>query len=316
MKTSIMEKRETRRGTKRDSFFYEVKTNKVVYLMMLPAIVCLLIFNYLPMLGLVVAFQNYSPAAGILGSQWLGFDNFIRFFQSPYFLRCIKNTLGLSIYGNIVGFPAPIILAILLNEIRCKWYKKCVQTITYIPHFVSLVVICGILMDFCSQDGVINDVIALFGGKRTNLLMKPELYKTIHVFSDVWREIGWGSIVYLAALTAIDASLYEAASIDGAGRFRQIWHITLPGIASTVVTMFILRIGGIMAVGFEKIILLYNPGIYETAETISTYVYRKGMIDMNFVFSSAVGLFNSVINLIMLVVANRLSKKYNEVGLW
>ena len=315
MKTT-MEKSSKEKTINKNSFFYELKTNKIVYLMMLPAILCIVIFKYIPMFGLVVAFQDYTPAVGVLGSEWIGFDNFIRFFKSPYLVRCIKNTLCLSIYGNVVGFLAMIIMALLLNELRCKWFKKTVQTITYIPHFVSVVVVSGMIMEFCSQDGILNDIIVLFGGDRANLLLQPHLFKTIYIFSDLWTELGWGSIVYLAALTGIDPTLYDAASIDGAGRLKQTWHITIPGIMPTVVTMFLLRIGGLMSVGFEKIILLWNPSTYETAETISTYVYRKGLMDMNFGFSSAIGLFNSVINLAFVLFGNWLSKKYNDMGLW
>lgn len=315
MSTGITSKTKIKKKHK-DSFAAEMQKNGLIYLMALPGLTLLLIFCYLPMFGVIVAFKDYSPAVGVFASEWVGLKHFMKFFTSPYFARCLKNTLGLSVYSLIAGFPAPIILALLLNELKSKIYKRTVQTITYIPHFISVVVIAGIIIDFTASDGIINDLLALFGFNRTNLLMKPALFKTIYVFSDIWQSVGWGSIVYLAALTAIDASLYEAAMLDGAGRLRQTWHITLPGIIPTIVTMLILRFGSIMSVGFEKIILLYNPSTYETAETISTYVYQKGLIDMNFSYSTAVGLFNSVINLILLLVANRLSRKYAEVGLW
>ena len=215
-----------------------------------------------------------------------------------------------------MGFPLPVILALLLNELKSNTYKRCVQTVTYIPHFVSVVVISGMIIDFCASDGLISDVLAVFGVERSNLLMKAPLFKTIYVLSDIWQGTGWASIVYLAALTAIDSSLYEAAMLDGAGRFKQTLHVTIPGIIPTVVTMLILRVGAIMSVGAEKIILLYNPTTYETAETISSYVYQMGLVNMNFSFSTAVGLFNSVINLILLVLTNIISKKTTEVGLW
>ena len=294
----------------------EMKKTKTVYLMALPGLLLLFVFCYLPMCGVIVGFMDYSPARGIFASQWVGLKHFKSFFESPYFIRCIKNTLGLSVYSLVAGFPAPIILALLLNEIKCKAYKKCIQTVTYIPHFISMVVIAGIIIDFTSLNGIINDVIALFGFERTNLLMKASLFKTIYVMSDLWQSVGWGSIVYLAALTAIDSSLYEAAMLDGAGRLKQTIYVTIPGIAPTVVTMLILRLGAIMSVGAEKIILLYNPTTYETAETISTYVYQKGLVNMNFSYSTAIGLFNSVINLVLLLAANKISKKYTEVGLW
>ena len=297
-------------------FVSEMQKNWQIYLMSLPGLLLLLIFCYIPMFGVLVAFQKYYPALGIFGSKWIGFDNFIKFFKSPYLERVMKNTLGISVYSIVAGFPAPIILALLLNELRCTAYKRLVQTVTYIPHFISIVVIAGIIIDFAKIGGVLNDVLALFGIERTNLLMRPELFKTIYVFSDIWQGIGWGSIVYLAALTAIDSSLYEAAMLDGAGRFKQAIHVTIPGILPTIVTLLIIRLGSIMSVGFEKIILLYNASTYETAETISTYVYQKGLVDMDFGYSTAVGLFNSVINLVLLIITNKISVKYTEVGLW
>lgn len=301
---------------KKDGFVREILKNWMAYLMALPGLLLLLVFCYLPMCGVIVAFKDYSPARGIFGSDWVGVEQFTQFFQSPYFVRCLKNTLGISIYTLVVTFPMAIMLALLLNELKSNLYKRCVQTITYIPHFISTVVIAGIIIDFTASDGVINDIIAFFGFERTNLLMRPELFKTIYVISALWQSLGWSSIVYLAALTAIDASLYEAAMLDGAGRFKQTIHVTIPGIIPTIVTMLILNIGGLMGVGYEKIILLYNPTTYETAETISTYVYQKGLVDMNFSYSTAIGLFNSVINLILLLATNTISKKFTEVGLW
>lgn len=305
-----------RKVGERPSLFYEISKNKIAYLMALPAVILLILFNYAPMFGVVIAFQDYSPALGVLKSDWVGFDNFVRFFKSPYFMRCLSNTLGLSVYSLVMSFPGSIILALLLNEVKNTFFKKTVQTITYLPHFISSVVVCGMIAQFVSTDGLVNDILAVFGFQRSNLLLKPQLFKTIFVAGELWTGLGWGSIVYLAALSGIDTSLYEAAAIDGAGRFKQVIHVTLPGIAPTIVTMLILRLGGIMSVGFEKIILLYNPATYVTAETISTYVYKKGLLDMNFGYSSAVGLFNSVINLILLLTANKVSRKINETSLW
>lgn len=297
-------------------FVREITKNRTAYLMALPGLLALFIFSYLPMAGIIVAFENYSPARGIFASDWVGFKHFINFFNSPYFMRTLTNTLGLSVYSLVFGFPLAIILALLLNELKSEKYKRCVQTITYIPHFVSVVVISGMIIDFCASDGLLNDVLALFGVERSNLLMKPHLFKSIYVWSDIWQGTGWASIVYLAALTGIDGSLYEAAMLDGAGRFKQVIHVTIPGIVPTIVTMLIMRVGAIMSVGADKIILLYNPTTYETAETISSYVYQMGLVNMNFSFSTAVGLFNSVINLILLVATNIISKKTTEVGLW
>lgn len=303
-------------GRAADSFLKEIVKNKYIYLMALPGLLFYLIFCYGPMYGAIIAFKDYSPAAGILGSAWVGLENFKQFFTGMYFVRTLRNTILLSVYQIIFGFPAPILLALLLNEIQSKYFKRTVQTITYIPHFVSLIVISGLIIDFTMQNGIINDIIALFGFERSNLLMRPEMFRRIYVISVIWQEIGWGSIVYLAALGSIDSSLYEAARIDGAGRIRQAWHVTLPGIMPTIVVLFIMQIGKVMSVGFEKVMLLYSPATYETADIISTFVYRKGIEEANYSFSSAVGLFNSVVNLILIFAANTFSRKINETSLW
>lgn len=298
------------------AFFKEMKINRFLYLMAVPGLLYYIIFCYAPMYNLIIAFKDYSPFLGTWGSPWVGFEHFERFFNSIYFTRVIKNTLGLSVYSLAVFFWIPIIFALLLNELRCKTYKKLVQTFTYIPHFISTVVLCGIITGFCRQNGLLNDIIAFFGGERSNLLMRPELFKTIYVLSDVWVGTGWASIVYVAALTGIDPALYEAAEIDGAGRFRKWISITIPGVTPTIVTMLLLNIGTLMSVGFEKVFLLYNPVTYETGEVISTYVYQKGMVEMNFSFSTAVNLFNSVANLLLVLVSNYITRKVTDVGLW
>lgn len=298
------------------AFFKEMKINRFLYLMAVPGLLYYIIFCYAPMYNIIIAFKDYSPFLGTWGSPWAGFEHFERFFNSIYFTRVIKNTLGLSVYSLVVFFWIPIIFALLLNELRCKTYKKLVQTFTYIPHFISTVVLCGIITGFCRQNGLLNDIIAFFGGERSNLLMRPELFKTIYVLSDVWVGTGWASIVYVAALTGIDPALYEAAEIDGAGRFRKWISITIPGITPTIVTMLLLNIGTLMSVGFEKVFLLYNPVTYETGEVISTYVYQKGLVEMNFSFSTAVNLFNSVANLLLVLVANYVTRKVTDVGLW
>jgi len=222
----------------------------------------------------------------------------------------------INLYGLLFGFPAPIILALLLNELHNRVFKRIVQTISYLPHFVSLMVICGIIVNFTGRNGLINDIIAFFGGERVNLLSRPEYFRPIYIISDIWQSVGWGSIIYLAALSSIDVEQYEAARIDGASRWQKIRHISLPGIMPTIVILLILRIGNMMNVGFEKIILLYNPGTYETADVISSYVYRKGLMEFSFSFSSAVGLFNSVINFTLLLCANWISRRVNETSLW
>lgn len=298
------------------SFAREISINRTLYLMALPGIVFFVIFAYIPMYYVIISFKDYNPMLGVFGSPWVGLEHFIRLFDSVFFIRIIKNTVGLSTYAIVASFWVPIVFALLLNELRNIAFKRVVQTITYIPHFVSMVVLCGMITSFCMKDGIINDIIALFGGERTNLLMRPELFKTIYVLSGIWESVGWSSIVYVAALTGINPALYEAAEIDGAGRFKKAWHITLPGIIPTIVTMLILNIGTIMSVGFEKVFLLYNPLTYETAEVISTYVYNKGLVEMNFSFATAANLFNSVVNLMLVLISNYISRKVTETGLW
>ena len=309
-----------RMGKKRAGFWYrlryDLKTRTVLYLMMIPVMVYFFIFCYGPMYGVIIAFKNYSPGRGILGSRWVGLQNFRMFFSDVYFVRIFRNTLLLNFYTLLFGFPAPIILALMLNEVRHNGFKRTVQTITYMPHFISVMVVCGMIIDFVSLNGVINDVISAVGGTRVSMLTQAKYFRSIYVISGIWQEIGWGSIVYLAALTAIDSELYDAAMIDGANRWKQILHVTLPGIAPTIIIMFILRIGRMMNIGFEKILLLYNPGIYETADVISTYAYRKGLLDFNYSYSTTVGLFNSVVNFILVMMTNTISRRVNQMSLW
>ncbi|WP_261302282.1 ABC transporter permease [Paenibacillus andongensis] len=294
----------------------DIRRNKLLYVMLIPVLLYYVIFHYGPMYGAIIAFKDFSPRLGIWGSDWVGFEHFQAFFTGPYFWRTIKNTVLISFYQLLFGFPAPIVLALLLNEVRHALFKRTVQTLTYMPHFISLVVICGIIKDFTVSDGVINDVIAFFGGERTTFLLEPSFFRSVYVSSGVWQHIGWGTIIFLAALTGIDQEQYEAAKIDGAGRWKQMTNVTLPGLMPTIIILLILEIGKMMNVGFEKIILLYNPGTYETADVISSYVYRVGLQDFNYSFSSAVGLFNSVINFILLICSNWLSRKFNDTSLW
>ncbi len=294
----------------------DFKKNKLLYLMILPVVIFYITFFYVPMYGAIIAFKNFNPAEGILGSPWVGFEHFMNFFNSYYFWRVLKNTFLISINTLVFGFPAPIILALLINELKNKTFTRTVQTVTYLPHFISLVVIAGMIRDFTSLNGVINHIIAFFGGERIVMLSRPELFVPIYVTSGIWQEVGWGSIIYLAALSGIDPQLYEAAYMDGAGRLRQTWNITLPGIMPTIVILFIMRMGKILSIGFEKIILLYNPAIYETADVIASFVYRRGLQNFDFSFATAVGLFNSLINLILLIFANYISRKVNETSLW
>ena len=294
----------------------DFKRNRALYLLVLPVLVFYIVFHYKPMYGAIIAFKDYSPGIGIAESPWVGFANFIRFFNGPYFTRLIRNTLLLSMYSLLFGFPAPIILALLLNEVRNKKFKSVTQTITYLPHFISMIVVTGMISNFCLSNGLFNDIIVLFGGERSPLLQNPNLYRTIYVVSSIWQEVGWGSIIYLSALSGVDAQLYEAASIDGAGKWKQMLNVTLPGISPTIITMLILKMGSLMSLGYEKTILLYNASTYETADIISSYTYRVGLLDQDWSYSTAIGLFNSVINCILLVLSNRLSKKLSDTSLW
>ncbi|RIX51191.1 sugar ABC transporter permease [Paenibacillus nanensis] len=290
--------------------------NKYLYLMMVPVLVYYIIFHYAPMYGAVIAFKNYAPIKGILGSDWVGLKHFADFFNSYYFERILSNTLLISLNSLIFEFPAPIILALLINEVRHKMFKRVVQTITYMPYFISLVVICGIITDFTNADGLINRLFVSMGYDGQAMLQKPELFRPIYILSEIWQRIGWESIIYIAALMSIDQEQYEAARMDGAGRLKQMFYITLPGIMPTIAIMLILRIGNMLNVGFEKIILLYNPVTYETADVISSFVYRKGLLEFGWSYSAAVGLFNSVINLALLITANYISRRVSKNSLW
>ena len=287
-----------------------------VYLIFLPVLAFYIIFRYVPIYGVSIAFMDFSLIRGISGSEWVGFDNFRRFFNSIFFVRVVRNTLTLSFYDLIFGFPAPILFALLLNEIRNAKFKRTIQTITYLPHFISTMVISGMILQFSLRYGLFNDVIALFGGERTDLLMHSQNFRPIFIGSGIWQSVGWGSIIYLAALTSIDQELYEAAVIDGASRLKQTIYITIPGIMPTIVILLIFRIGSLMNVGFERVFLLYNPAIFYVSDVISTFVYRRGLLDQDFSFATAVGLFNSVINITLLIIANGISRRVNETSIW
>ena len=290
--------------------------NRSLYLMIIPVLIFFILFHYKPMYGAIIAFKDYTPALGIAESPWVGWDNFTRFFSSVYFGRLIRNTILLSFYSLLFGFPAPIILALLLNEVKNKKFKGLTQTVTYLPHFISMIVVTGMLVDFSMTSGLFNDIIELFGGERSPLLQNPDLYRTIYVASGIWQEIGWGSIIYLSALSGVDSQLYEAAQIDGAGKWKQLIHVTLPGIAPTIIIMFILKMGTLMNMGYEKTILLYNPATYEPADIISSYIYRIGLLEQDWSYSTAIGLFNSVINLGLLLLTNKIARKCGETSLW
>jgi putative aldouronate transport system permease protein len=290
--------------------------NRYKYLMILPVLVYFALFAYKPMYGLVIAFQNYRPTLGFARSPWVGLRHFKNFFNDVYFFRLFRNTISLSLLSILFGFPAPILLALLLNELRYIVFKRTVQTVTYMPYFISMVVVCSLIRTYTTTNGIFSQIAVFFGGTAKNYLTIGKYFSPIYVISGVWQTIGWNSIIYLAALTGIDQEQYEAARIDGAGRFRRMLHITLPNLLPTIMVLFILRMGSILNVGFEKIILLYNEGIYETADVISSYVYRRGILEASYSYATAVGLFNSLVNIFFLVSANRLSRKFTESGLF
>lgn len=294
----------------------DLVVNRELYLLFIPVLAYYILFHYAPMYGAIIAFKDYKPAQGIDGSAWVGFKHFSNFFGGYYFGTLLRNTLTLSLSNLILGFPVPIILALLINELRSRRYARVVQTVTYMPHFVSLVVVCGMVREFTQSSGLITAILSYFGMPKQTMLNDPNAFVPIYVLSTIWQEAGWGSIIYLSALVSIDRELYAAAEIDGAGRWKQTLYITLPALLPTIVIMFIMRTGKLMSIGAEKVILLYNPAIYDRADIIASYVYRRGIKGTDWSFSSAVGLFNSVINFVLVVGVNRLSRRLTGSGLW
>ncbi len=292
------------------------KMNKYKYLLILPVLVYLALFCYKPMYGLIIAFNNYKPTRGITGSDYVGLMWFDNFFNNIYFWRLLSNTFTISALSIVFGFPAPIILALLLNEIQSNKFKRTVQTITYMPYFISLVVTCSIIKIYCQENGLFSQIIEIFGGTRRNLLIDSGAYRPIYVLSGIWQNIGWNSIIYLAALSGIDQEQYEAARIDGANRFQQMLHITIPGILPTIMILFVLRMGSILNVGYEKVLLLYTENTYNVADVFSTYTYRVGLEQKQYSLSTAVSLFNTMVNIMFLVFTNWLSRKTTESGLF
>ena len=295
----------------------KIKSNIPLYVLLFPSIILLIMFAYIPMLGLVIAFKDYSPANGILNSPWAGFKYFTQFFNSVQFGTTMMNTLKISIYSILVGFPLPILLALLCNQLRAGKFKKVFQVTTYLPHFISTMVMCGIIILFLSPNsGLIANIFKSLGWTMPNLLSKPDSFAGVYVWSDVWQHIGWDSIIYLAALSAIDPTYYEAATMDGASRMQKILNIDLPLLLPTAMILLILRAGSLLSIGFEKVLLLQNPLNLAGSEVISTYVYKVGMLNFQYSYSTAIGLFNTVVNLIILLSVNWFSKRYTKTGLF
>ena len=289
---------------------------KTLYFLFIPVLVYYIVFQYGSMFGLIIAFENYKPRLGFFKSPFVGLTHFKNFINDYYFKRTLMNTIRISVTNLIFTFPCPILLAIFISELRSKTYSKAVQTITYIPHFVSVVVVTSILMDLTGRNGAITQFLAKFGFEPVTMLNEPKFFLPLYIISNIWQNIGWNSIVYLAALLAIDAQLYEAARIDGAGKLRQLWSITLPSLLPTIIIMLILQIGKMFNVGYEKIILMYNPMTYEVADVINSYVYREGLLNLNYSYAAAVGMFNSIVSFILVWTTNKISNKLTGSGVW
>ena len=309
--TSLMATRR-KRGLLRD-----IVRDKYLYLMLLPGVLYFIVFKYIPMFGLVMAFQDYKPFLGFIDSPWVGFKHFERFFSEPQFWMLFRNTALLALYSLVFYFPLPILLALMLNEVRHEAYKRTIQTFVYVPHFVSWVVVVGIFyLLFTTEGGLVNELIYRLTGSKISFLLAPEWFRPMIIFQQIWKEVGWGTIIFLAALAGVDPQLYEAARIDGANRWRQIWHITLPAIRSTIVILLILRLGNFLDSGFEQIFLMLTPTNREVGEVFDTYVYVKGLTQLQYSYSAAVGMFKSVVGLILVVGANWLAKRFGEEGIY
>lgn len=290
--------------------------NKYMYAMLIPGVLSVLIFKYFPMYGLVIAFKNYNPFIGIADSPWVGLDNFKAIFASSDFWQVLRNTLIISSYKILVGFPAPILLALLLNEVVHAKFKRTIQSVLYLPHFLSWVTLGGIMLTIFSYNGVVNEIIKAFGGNPVNIFTDVTNFRWVLVWSDVWKGAGWGTIIYLAAITTVDPALYEAAVVDGAKRWRQVWHITLPAIKSVIVLLLVLRIGQLMDSDFEQILVLQNNLVRSVSEVFATYVYRVGLGQAQFSFATSIGIFESVVALVLIASANRIAKLLGEEGLF
>jgi putative aldouronate transport system permease protein len=314
---SLAEKRVIARRTLRQRIQRDLRRNRYLFLMCLPAVVFFIIFHYLPMWGLQIAFKDFSPARGILGSEWAGLKHFLRFFRSFHFWMVLRNTLVLSFYGLAVGNPIPFVFALFLNRLRFQRYRRVIQTVTYAPHFISMVVLVGMITLMLSpRNGAINMIIRALGGEPVFFLGSNSWFSTVFVFSGVWQQFGWGMIIYLAALTAVDPQLYDAAVVDGAGRFQQIRHIDVPAVIPIFIILVIMRMGRIMNINFQKALLMQNPMNLQASEVIATYVYKTGLLEAQFSYGAAVGLFNTAVNFVLLIAVNRLSRALTETSLW
>lgn len=297
-----------------------IRKHKLHYLLVLPGILYFVVFHYVPIYGIIIAFKEIAPFEGLHGifsSEWVGLKHFRDFVHSYYFWNIMRNTLLISLYRIVLGFPAPIVLALLINEVRSRAFKRTVQTISYLPHFLSMVLLAGLVTAMLNTDGgFVNGFLQKLGFEPVPFLTDNRYFRSVLVLSGIWKEIGWGTIVYLAAIAGVDEQLYEAAKMDGASRVRQIWHITLPGISYIMVILFILSIGHILDAGFEQVYLLYSPPVYQVADIIDTYVYRKGLVEVSYSFAAAVSLFKSVIGVILILGTNYIAKKLDQEGIW
>lgn len=297
-------------------FWKNVKQSRWLYLLFALPFLYFIIFKYGAMAWLIIAFEDFNAFKGVFHSKWVGLKWFRAFMTDPYFWNIVKNTIVLNLWNIAICFPAPILLALMINEVKSKWFKKFSQTVSYLPYFLSTVVVCGFITNIVASDGLVNQLLSAAGAEKISFLMEPKWFRPIYVISELWQGCGWGSIIYLAALAGVDQQLYEAAAIDGANKWKQLIHISLPGIASVISIQFLLTIGRILSVGYEKIILLYNGATYETADVISTYVYRRGLIEANYSYGAAVSIFQSVIALVLVVSANKAARKIGQTSLW
>lgn len=307
----------SRKETRRAKLLRQVKDAKYLIILVLPCVIFYILFKYIPMWGVLISFKKYSPFKGFWGSSWVGLQHFVTFFSGPFWVRTISNTLILSIYSILWGFPLPIIFALILNDVTNVKFKKLVQSVSYMPHFLSTVIVVSLFYMFLSPStGPVQKVFASMGYDKVDIFAQAKYFRTIYISSGIWQSVGWGAIIYLAALTGIDPTLYESATIDGASKFQQLKYITLPSIAPTIITMLLLRLGSVLGVGFEKAYLLQNDANHAASDVLETYVYRMGISGANYSYGTAIGLLTSVINLIFIIAFNKISKKVSETSLW